>query len=30
MIVDTTKEKLVTDFPGQDKRFIFEPDYLVM
>ena len=25
MTVDTTKERLVTDFPGQDKRFIFEP-----
>jgi hypothetical protein len=26
MIVDTTKECLVTDFPGQDKRSIFEPE----
>ena len=30
MTVDTKKERLVTDFPGQDKRFIFEPDFLVM
>ena len=30
MTIDTTKEKLVTDFPGQDKRFIFEPNRLVM
>jgi hypothetical protein len=30
MTVDTTKERLVTDFPGQDKRFIFEPNRLVM
>ena len=30
MAVDTTKERLVTDFPGQDKRFIFEPNRLVM
>ncbi len=30
MTVDTTNERLVTDFPGQDKRFIFEPKHLVM
>jgi hypothetical protein len=30
MTIDTTKEWLVTDFPGQDKRFIFEPQKLVM
>ncbi len=30
MTVDTRREKLVTDFPGQDKRFLFEPSRLVM
>jgi hypothetical protein len=30
MTVDTTKERLVNDFPGQDKRTIFEPHRLVM
>jgi hypothetical protein len=30
MAVDTTQERMVTDFPGQDKRFIFEPNRLVM
>jgi hypothetical protein len=30
MIVDVTKERLVTDFPGQDKRSIFEPNRVVM
>jgi hypothetical protein len=30
MDVDTTQERMVTDFPGQDKRFIFEPNRLVM
>ena len=30
MAVDTTKERLITDFPGQDKRFLFEPNRLVM
>jgi hypothetical protein len=30
MSVDTKREKLVTDFPGQDKRFVFEPRKLVM
>lgn len=27
---DTTRERMVTDFPGQDKRFLFEPDRIVM
>src|ERR1700688_4738147 len=30
MTVDTTKERLITDFPGQDKRSIFEPERIVM
>ena len=30
MHIDTTRERMVTEFPGQDKRFIFEPDRLVM
>jgi hypothetical protein len=30
MTIDTTKEKLVTDFPGQDKRFSFEPNRVVL
>src|ERR1700731_230794 len=30
MTVDTRRERLVTDFPGQDKRFVFEPSKLVM
>lgn len=30
MTVDAKREKLVTDFPGQDKRFVFEPWRLVM
>ena len=30
MHVDTTRERMVTDFPGQDKRFLFEPNRLVM
>ena len=30
MTVDTRKERMVTDFPAQDKRFIFEPNRLVM
>ncbi len=30
MTVDTTKERLVTDFPGQDKRFLFEPQRIVI
>ena len=30
MTVDTKAEKLITDFPGQDKRFIFQLSKLVM
>lgn len=30
MMIDTTTEKLITDFPGQDKRFTFEPSRVVM
>ena len=30
MTAHTKQEKLVTDFPGQDKRFLFEPPKLVM
>jgi hypothetical protein len=30
MTADTKKEELVTDFPGQDKRFRFQPSRLVM
>ena len=30
MTVDTKVERLVTDFPGQDKRSIFEPNRIVM
>ena len=30
MTIDTTRERLVTNFPGQDKRFLFEPEHLVM
>ncbi len=30
MTIDTRKEKMVTDFPGQDKRFVFEPARLVL
>lgn len=30
MTVDTKRELLITDFPGQDKRFLFEPERLVM
>jgi hypothetical protein len=30
MTIDTTKEKLVTDFPGQDKCFTFEPNRVAM
>jgi hypothetical protein len=30
MTVDTKAERLVTDFPGQDKRSIFAPDRVVM
>jgi hypothetical protein len=30
MIVDTQKEQMTTDFPGQDKRLLFTPERLVM
>src|SRR5450432_1372941 len=30
MTVDSKSERLVTDFPGQDKRSIFEPNRIVM
>jgi hypothetical protein len=30
MTIDTTKEKLITNFPGQDKRFLFEPQHVKM
>jgi hypothetical protein len=30
MTVDTKKEQMTTDFPGQDKRFLFTPERLVM
>ena len=30
MTVDTTKEQMITDFPGQDKRSIFEPERIVI
>ncbi len=30
MIAETKKERLVTEFPGQDKRSIFEPNRVVM
>ncbi len=30
MTVDTKAEKLITDFPGQDKRFVFQPPKLLM
>ncbi len=30
MTVDTKRERLVTGFPGQDKRFVFQPPRLVM
>ena len=30
MTVDTKQEKLTTDFPGQDKRFVFQPQKLMM
>jgi hypothetical protein len=30
MTADTKRERLVTDFPGQDKRFVFHPPKLVM
>jgi hypothetical protein len=30
MTVDAKRERLITDFPGQDKRFRFEPSELIM
>ena len=30
MTVDTRKERMTTDFPGQDKRLLFTPHRLVM
>jgi hypothetical protein len=30
MAVDTRQEQMTTDFPGQDKRFLFTPERLVM
>jgi hypothetical protein len=30
MTVDTKMERLVTDFPGQDKRSVFEPNRIAM
>ena len=30
MTVDTKRERMITDFPGQDKRFVFEPGRLVL
>jgi hypothetical protein len=30
MTVDTKRETLITEFPGQDKRFVFEPPKLAM
>jgi hypothetical protein len=30
MTVDTNKERLITEFSGQDKRSIFEPERIVM
>jgi hypothetical protein len=30
LTIDTTKECLTVDFPGQDKRFIFEPERVVI
>ena len=30
MTVDTRNERMITDFPGQDKRLIFQPSRLVM
>ncbi len=30
LTADTKQERLVTDFPGQDKRSVFEPDRIVM
>ena len=30
MTVDTAKERMITDFPGQDKRSIFQPERIVI
>jgi len=30
MTLDTKSERLITDFPGQDKRSLFEPNHIVM
>jgi hypothetical protein len=30
MTVDATKEQVITDFPGQDRRSIFEPERVAM
>lgn len=30
LTVDTKKERLATDFPGQDKRSTFEPDRILL
>jgi hypothetical protein len=30
MTIDTKKERVVTDFPGQDKHTIFEPDRVII
>ena len=30
MTLDTRNERMITDFPGQDKRLIFQPSRLVM
>jgi hypothetical protein len=30
MTIETKKERLITDFPGQDKRSIFEPSRIVI
>jgi hypothetical protein len=30
MTIETKKERLTTDFPGQDKRSLFEPTRIVM
>jgi hypothetical protein len=30
MTVDTKQERLITDFPGQDKRYIFQPSKIVL
>ena len=30
MTTSTTREHMLTEFPGQDKRFVFEPERIVM